>query len=98
MIMHFYIKERSMVRVVRTIRGLVIFVVAISHFRERERERSVCVCVWCVCVCQRKTKDRADSMREKSAHSPRRDSNLYLWDTRPSCFLCVYLISWVEYY
>ena len=25
-------------------------------------------------------------MREKSAHCPRRDSNLYLWDTRPSCF------------
>ena len=41
----------------------------------------------CVCVCQRKTKDRADGMREKSAHSPRRDSNLYLylWDTRPPC-------------
>ena len=38
------------------------------------------VCV-CVCVCQRKTKDRVDGMREKSAHSPRRDSNLYLWDT-----------------
>ena len=34
----------------------------------------VCVCV-CVCVCQRKTNDRADGMREKSAHSPRRDSN-----------------------
>ena len=46
----------------------------------------VCVCV-CVCVmCQRKAKDRADGMREKSAHSPRRDSNLYLWDTRPPCF------------
>ena len=45
----------------------------------------VCVCV-CVCVCQRKTKYRADGMREKSAHCPRRDSNLYLWDTRPSCF------------
>ena len=45
----------------------------------------VCVCV-CVCVCQRKTKDRADSVREKSAHSPRQDSNLYLWDTHPSCF------------
>ena len=45
----------------------------------------VCVCV-CVCVCQRKMKDRADSMREKSAHSPRRDSNLYLWETRPPCF------------
>ena len=44
-----------------------------------------CVCV-CVCVCQRKSKDRADGMREKSAHSPRRDSNLYLWDTRPPCF------------
>ena len=37
-------------------------------------------------ACQRKTKDRADGMREKSAHSPRRDSNLYLWDMRPSCF------------
>ena len=36
-------------------------------------------------ACQRKTKDRADGMREKSAHCPRRDSNLYLWDTRPSC-------------
>ena len=34
-------------------------------------------------ACQRKTKDRADGMREKSAHCPRRDSNLYLWDTRP---------------
>ena len=45
----------------------------------------VCVCV-CVCVCQRKTKDRADGMREKSAFCPRRDSNLYLWDTRPPCF------------
>ena len=45
----------------------------------------VYVCV-CVCVCQRKTKDRADGMREKSAHCPRRDSNLFLWDTRPSCF------------
>ena len=45
----------------------------------------VCVCV-CVCVCQRKTKDRADGMREKSAHSPRRDSNLYLWDAHTLCF------------
>ena len=44
----------------------------------------MCVCV-CVCVCQRKTKDRADGMSEKSAHCPRRDSNLYLWDTRPPC-------------
>ena len=44
-----------------------------------------CVCV-CVCVCQRKTKDRADGMREESARSPRRDSNLYLWDMRPPCF------------
>ena len=35
---------------------------------------------------QRKTKDRADGMREKSAFCPRRDSNLYLWDTRPPCF------------
>ena len=43
------------------------------------------MCV-CVCVCQRKTKDRVDGMREKSAHSPRRDSNLYLWGTHPSCF------------
>ena len=32
-------------------------------------------------ACQRKTKDRADGMREKSAFCPRRDSNLYLWDT-----------------
>ena len=45
----------------------------------------VCVCV-CVCVCQRKTKDRADGVREKSAHCPRRDLNLYLWDMRPPCF------------
>ena len=40
--------------------------------------------VCCVAVFQRKTKDRADGMREKSAHFPRRDSNLYLsvvWDT-----------------
>ena len=36
--------------------------------------------------CQRKTKDRPDGMREKNAHFPRRDSNLYLWDTRPPCF------------
>ena len=51
----------------------------------------VCLCVFvCMCVhvyaCQRKTKDRADGMREKSAHSPRWDSNLYLWNTRRSCF------------
>ena len=40
---------------------------------------SVCVCV-CVCVCvKERRKDRADGMREKSAHCPRRDSNLYLW-------------------
>ena len=38
-----------------------------------------------VCVCQRKTKDRLTAW-EKKAHSPRRDSNLYLWDTRQSCF------------
>ena len=37
-------------------------------------------------ACQRKTKDRADGMREKSAYSPRRDSNLYLWDSRPLYF------------
>ena len=37
----------------------------------------VCMCAY---VCQRKTKDRADGMRQKSAHSPRQDSNLYLWD------------------
>ena len=36
-------------------------------------------------ACQRKTKDGADGMRGKSAHCPRRDSNLYLWDTRPPC-------------
>ena len=30
------------------------------------------MCV-CVCVCQRKTKDRADGVREKSAHCPRWD-------------------------
>ena len=35
---------------------------------------------------QRKTKDRADGMREKSAHCPRQDLNMYLWDTRPLCF------------
>ena len=40
----------------------------------------------CVCVCVSKTKDRADDMREKSAHSPWRDLNLSLWNTRPSCF------------
>ena len=49
----------------------------------------VCVCE-CVCVCVRKTKDRADGMKEKSAHSPRRDSNLSLWDTRPPCFRLCY--------
>ena len=37
-------------------------------------------------ACQRKTKDIADGVRGKSAHSPRRESNLYLWDTRPPCF------------
>ena len=37
-------------------------------------------------ACQRKTKDRADGMRGKSVHSPRRDSNLYPWDTCPPCF------------
>ena len=37
-------------------------------------------------ACQRKTKDRANGMREKSAHSPRRDLNLFLCDTRPLCF------------
>ena len=51
----------------------------------------VCVCVRerervCMCVCQRKTKDRADGIRRKSAHSPRRDSNLYLRDMCPSYF------------
>ena len=51
----------------------------------------VCVCV-CVCVCLRVCEcvsekvERADVMRKKSAHCPRRNSNLYLWDTRPSCF------------
>ena len=29
-------------------------------------------------------------MREKSAHSPERDSNPYLWDTRPPCFRLQY--------
>ena len=51
--------------------------------------RFVCVCFCvnvCVCMCQRKMKDRADSMREKRAHCPRRDSNLYLWNTRQSFF------------
>ena len=57
----------------------------LSRTRRVRERRKMCVCV-CVCVCQRKTKDRADGMREKSAHSPRRDSNLYLWDTRPPCF------------
>ena len=51
-----------------------------------ERFRDTAVNSRCVCGCQRKTKDRADGLREKSAHCPRRDSNLYLWDTRPSCF------------
>ena len=36
-------------------------------------------------ACQRKTKDRADGLRGKSAHCPRWDSNLYPWDTRPPC-------------
>ena len=59
--------------------------------RQPQMNKSVCVraCVRAcvrVCVCQRKMKDRADGVREKSAHCPRRDSNLYLWDTRPSCF------------
>ena len=31
-------------------------------------------CIPCVRVCQRKTKDRADGMTEKSVHSPQRDS------------------------
>ena len=48
----------------------------------------VCVCV-CVCVCQRETKDRADGVREKSAHFPRRDSSLYLWDTCVRACVCV---------
>ena len=39
-----------------------------------------------VCGCQRKTKDRADGKSKKSAYSPRRDSNLYLWDTSPPGF------------
>ena len=44
----------------------------------------VCVCV-CVCVLERKTKDIADGMTKKNAHSPRWDSNPYLWDTRGLC-------------
>ena len=55
--------------------GLVVFLSAAACLTSL-----FCVCV---CVCQRKTKDRADGMREKNAHCPRRDSNLYLWDTRP---------------
>ena len=53
----------------------------------------LCVCVFVcvfvcvrVCVCVSEKDDRAVGMREKSAYSPRRDSNLYLWDMRPSCF------------
>ena len=46
----------------------------------------VCVCV-CVCVCVReRRKIELTVWGEKSAHSPRRDLNLYLWDTRPPCF------------
>ena len=37
-------------------------------------------------ACQRETKDKADGMRERRGHCLRRDLNLYLWDTRPSCF------------
>ena len=40
--------------------------------RKNDCKTAVRVCV-CVCVCQRKTKDRADGMREKSAHCPGRD-------------------------
>ena len=52
-----------------------------------------------MCVSERKTKDRADGMSEKSAHPPLRDSNLYLWDTRPSSFrthhcVCVCVCVW----
>ena len=49
---------------------------------------SFCVCV-CVCVCQRKTKDRADGVREKSAHCPRRDSNRYWMCSRVCVCVCV---------
>ena len=39
--------------------------------RSRTHNVRVCVCVRAgVRVCQRKTKDRAGGMREKSAHSP----------------------------
>ena len=36
--------------------------------KRKNSRQCVCVCV-CVCVCQRKTKDRADGMRETSAYS-----------------------------
>ena len=76
--------------------GFILSVVLTKHFKFYAQNECVCVCMG-VCVCvgvcvwvcgcvSRKTKDRADGMREKSAHSPRRDSNLYLWDTRPRCF------------
>ena len=49
-------------------------IVCLACVRVRACVRA-CVCVYvcvCVCVCQRKTKDRADGMRGKSAHCPRR--------------------------
>ena len=63
---------------------LRVFCHQLLSSEQQSVQMCVCVCV-CVCVCQRKTKDRADGMREKSAHCLRRDSNLYLRDMRPPC-------------
>ena len=43
--------------------------VVVCLFQAARMYVHACVCV-CVCVYQRKTKDRADGMREKSAHVP----------------------------
>ena len=42
----------------------------------------VYVCV-CVCVCVKERRKIELTVWGKNAHCPRRDSNLYLWDTRP---------------
>ena len=55
--------------------------------RKNKVWRCVCVCVCVVCVCVSEKDERQSWRYEgKSAHFPRRDSNLYLWDTRPPCF------------
>ena len=41
---------------------------------------------WVWRAMSKKDEDRSNGMSEKSAHFPWRDSNLYLLDTRPSCF------------